>query len=163
MNGNHRGHNDCSGKITGVGVLTTVLISRTDGILLRVFFYSFFFRSVFNEIGLCFSSYRGIYSLSIGRAQRDEKCRLIFFAMPTVYYVFLTSYSTFLQRDTALRTVYYFFVFNFNSSLALSLCVYKLYMQRTRISPANICKHFYSPPLFLHPNACAAFIQIHSN
>lgn len=123
MNGNHRGHNDCSGKITGVGVLTTVLISRTDGILLRVFFFHFF-RSVFNEIGLCFSSYRGIYSLSIGRAQRDEKCRLIFFAMPTVYYVFLTSYSTLLQRDTALRTVYSFLLFKFQFiSRSVSVCI----------------------------------------
>lgn len=71
-------------------------------------------------------------------------------------------FHAFTTRYRSAHSIF-FFVFNFNSSLALSLCVYKLYMERTRISPANICKHFYSPPLFLHLNACAAFIQIHSN
>lgn len=120
------------------------------------FFYSFFFRSVFNEIGLCFSSYRGIYSLSIGRAQRDEKCRLIFFAMPTVYYVFLTSYSTLLQRDTALRTVY-FFLFLISIHLLLCLCVYinytwnvRVFHQRIYANTSILLLYFFIQMLALH-------------
>lgn len=155
MNGNHSEQTSAawpsSGKISGVGVVTTVLISQTDGIF------------AFNEIGLCFFiallAYRFHcpFEAPVHFAKHGNETRNAVWSFTDAATAPQPSFfCCYFTLSFLLPAPVFYTIFNMCISIHIN---YVYEMQRARISPANMQTLLFSSFFFCVLALAFAFIQ----